>query len=101
MGSRCCHGHGAPVACRRSEKVVWLNVHGISFWIGEKRTGTHRFLDVLAAAAAAAVVSPPTAKLMATRWHLMPFGTTLIFRIASNTIKEDNDKLREFILKYC
>ena len=99
MGSRCCHG--APVAARRSEKVVWLNVHGVPFWIGEKRTGTHRFLDVLAAAAAAAVVSPPTAKLMATRWHLMPFGAALIFRIASNTIKEDNDKLRVFIFKYC
>jgi len=64
MGSRCCHG--APVAFRRSEKGVWLNFNGVPFWIGAKWTGTHQFLDVLAAAAAAAVVSPPTAKLMAT-----------------------------------
>ena len=99
MGSRC--SHGAPVAFRRSEKMVWLNVHGVPFWIGAKRTGTHRFLDVLAAAAAAAVVSPLTAKLMAKRWHLKPFGTALIFRIASITIKEDNSKLRMFIFKYC
>ena len=73
--------------------MVWLNVHGVPFWIGAKRTGTHQFLDVLAAAAAAAVVSPPTAKLMATRWHSMAGGATLSLRIPFNTIKEDIAKL--------